>query len=113
MIYLEVPAGVILTHMVFYRFCEDKHLAKAVLTFLSEQNNCNTRKYLQETIVFVLMAVIPSLMFVTRQRMFTKTIESKYWCDLFVDVFDVHNRAIQFFHEKAVRFCEQQNLKLL
>ena len=113
MIYLEVPAGVILTHMFFYRFCEDKHLAKPVSTFLSGQNNCNTRKYLQETIVFVLMAVIPSLMFVTRQRMFTKTIASKYWCDLFVDVFDVHNRAIQFSHEKVVRFCDQQNRKLL
>ena len=61
---------------------------------------------------FLLMAVIPSLMFVTRQRMFTKTIELKYRCDLFVEVFDVHNRAIQFSHEKVARFCDQQNRKL-
>ena len=45
--------------------------------------------------------------------MLTKTIESKFWCDLFVAVFDVHNRAIQFSYEKVVYFCDQQNRKLL
>ena len=100
--YQEVPAGAILSHKVFYRFCKHKHLAKPRSTFLSGQNNCMTRQYLLEIMVFVWKAVIPSLMFVTRQRTFTKTVEEKCWCNLFVAVFDVHNRTIQFSHEKKL-----------